>query len=207
MNNLTCNPDDWFALNAHELAQQMIDFDPPGRTPPTPRVDAQAARKALRRLNALDARTYGRRHDSVPTPRPSLEWAAGLLDGDGCISIVRQTYPNRASTLRLTVSICQNCRETLEHFQASVGLPGALNLMKRRVEHNKQVYVLTYNGPGARALIERLQPCLYRKRHEAAVALEFCELGQISRRFGPAGVPVHLQALRESYYKKLQALK
>lgn len=198
---------DLFAQDARALAQQLKDFDPPGHAPSIGLVDARAARKTLCRLNALDARLNGRRHDIIPTPPPCLEWAAGLLDGDGCISIVRQTYPRRASTLRLTVSISQNCRQTLEHFQASVRIPGTLNEMKRRVEHNKQVYVLNYNGPSARALIERLQGCLYRKRHEAAVALEFCELGQISRRFGRAGVPLHLQALRESYYKKLQALK
>lgn len=207
MKRLPRNPRDLFSLDARDLAEQMNDLNPPGSDQSTPFVNAQAARKTLHRLQALEAGIRGRRQDSVPAPRPSLDWAAGLLDGDGCISIVRQTYPHRASTLRLTVSISQNCRETLEHFQASAGIDGAISNMKRRPEHNKQVYVLNYAGPGARALIERLRPCLYRKRHEAAVALDFCELGQISRRFGPAGVPPHLQALRETYYKKLQALK
>lgn len=201
------NPRDLFSLDAIDLAEQMKDLHPPGRDPASPRVNAQAARKTLHRLQALKAGIEGRRQDSVPAPRPNLEWAAGLLDGDGCISIVRQTYPCRASNLRLTVSITQNCRETLEHFQASAGIDGSISNMKWRPEHNRQVYVLNYAGPGARALIERLQPCLYRKRHEAAVALDFCELGQTSRRFGRSGVPPHLQALRETYYKKLKALK
>ena len=152
-------------------------------------------------------RAAAERTSSINAPAPNLHWAAGLLDGDGCISIVRQRYPHRADNLRLTVSISQNCRQTLEHFQACVGVAGRLHAVKRQVGHNKQVYVLNYSGPGAQALIEQLQGCLYRKRHEAAVALAFCRVGQVSRRFGPGGVPPHLQRVRESFYNKLKALK
>jgi len=212
----------WTSTTSHASA------DTPAPKVSTPPLDPNHAASILQRLDQIKAgldlrsecsvgkslldcffldRAADERASSVHAPQPNMHWAAGLLDGDGCISIVRQRYPHRADNLRLTVSISQNCRQTLEHFQACVGVSGSLHAVKRRVGHNKQVYVLNYSGPGAQALIERLQGTLYRKRHEAAVALAFCRVGQTSRRFGPAGVPPHLQRVRESFYKKLQALK
>ncbi|MDP3626117.1 MAG: hypothetical protein Q8S12_05960 [Hydrogenophaga sp.] len=141
------------------------------------------------------------------TPRPSLEWAAGMLDGDGCIAIVKQPYPDRNPIYRLTVSVCQNCLQTLEHFRRSVGVDGVIYAVKRKLEHNKQVYTLNYSGPRALLVIRRLRALLVRKRPEAQVAISFCLNGQISRRFGPHGVPREVEAVRVAHYLKLRALK
>ena len=46
-----------------------------------------------------------------------------------------------------------------------------------------------------------------RKRPEALVAISFCLNGQISRRFGPYGVPREVEAVRVAHYLKLRALK
>lgn len=140
-------------------------------------------------------------------PRPSLEWAAGMLDGDGCIAIVKQPYPDRNPIYRLTVSVCQNCFQTLEHFRRSVGVDGVIYAVKRKLEHNKQVYTLNYSGPRALLVIRRLRAFLVRKRPEAQVAISFCLNGQISRRFGPHGVPREVEAVRVAHYLKLRALK
>ena len=140
-------------------------------------------------------------------PRPSLEWAAGMLDGDGCIAIVKQPYPDRNPIYRLTVSVCQNCLQTLEHFRRSVGVDGMIYAVKRKLEHNKQVYTLNYSGPRALLVIRRLRAFLVRKRPEAQVAISFCLNGQISRRFGPHGVPREVEAVRVAHYLKLRALK
>lgn len=140
-------------------------------------------------------------------PRPSLEWAAGMLDGDGCIAIVKQPYPDRNPIYRLTVSVCQNCLQTLEHFRRSVGVDGVIYAVKRKLEHNKQVYTLNYSGPRALLVIRRLRAFLVRKRPEAQVAISFCLNGQISRRFGPHGVPREVETVRVAHYLKLRALK
>lgn len=140
-------------------------------------------------------------------PPPSLDWAAGMLDGDGCIAIVKQPFRSRRSIYRLVVCIVQNCRQTLEHFQKCLNLPGTIYEVARKLQHNKQVYTLNYSGPHAMRLVQRLQGYLVRKRLEAAVALSFCEDGQISRRFGRHGVPPHIHDIRVAHYKKLRALK
>lgn len=149
-----------------------------------------------------------RREYSVGRMPPlSLDWAAGMLDGDGCIAIVKQPFRHRKTIYRLVVCIVQNCRQTLEHFQKCLNLPGTIYEVARKLQHNKQVYTLNYSGPHAMRLVQMLQGHLVRKRLEAAVALSFCENGQISRRFGCHGVPAHIHDIRVAHYKKLRALK
>lgn len=140
-------------------------------------------------------------------PRPSLEWAAGMLDGDGCIAIVKQPFPTRRSIFRLIVTISQNCLQTLQHFQRCVNVPSTIYAVRRQLGHNKQVYTLNFTGPNAMRLVQLLKNYLVRKRQEATVALSFCELGQISRRFGRHGVPPAVESIRVAHYKKLRALK
>ncbi|QRR33993.1 hypothetical protein JNX00_20575 [Hydrogenophaga sp. YM1] len=157
------------------------------------------------RIPDHERRAYENR--SIPWPRPSLSWAAGMLDGDGCVAIVKQTYPNRASTYRLVVQVTQNCLQTLKHFRVCVGVPGTIHEVKRRIGHNRQVYALHYAGPKAVLVLQRLAAHLVRKRPEAEVALSFIEKGQVGRRFGPRGVPPAIEQIRISHYNKLRALK
>ncbi len=155
-----------------------------------------------------DLRDELRLFDKVgDAPRPSLEWAAGMLDGDGCIAIVKQPFRTRRPIYRLIVTICQNCLQTLEHFRRCVGVDGVIYAAKRKLEHNKQVYNLNYSGPKALLVIRRLRAYLVRKRPEALVAISFCLNGQISQRFGRHGVPPEVEAVRVAHYLKLRALK
>jgi len=78
---------------------------------------------------------------------------------------------------------------TIEHFRRYMGVDGAIYPARRKLEHNKQDYKLNYSGPKALLVIRRLRAYLVRKRPEALVAISFCLNGQISRRFGPRGVP------------------
>jgi hypothetical protein len=157
------------------------------------------------RIPDHERRAYENR--SIPWPRPSLAWAAGMLDGDGCVAIVRQTYPNRSSTYRLVVQVTQNCLQTLKHFRVCVGVPAPIHEVKRRIGHNRQVYALMYSGPKAVLVLQRLAAHLVRKRPEAEVALSFIEKGQVGRRFGVRGVPPAIEQIRISHFNKLRALK
>jgi hypothetical protein len=157
------------------------------------------------RIPDHERRAYENR--SIPWPRPSLAWAAGMLDGDGCVAIVRQTYPNRSSTYRLVVQVTQNDLQTLKHFRVCVGVPAPIHEVKRRIGHNRQVYALMYSGPKAVLVLQRLAAHLVRKRPEAEVALSFIEKGQVGRRFGVRGVPPAIEQIRISHFNKLRALK
>jgi hypothetical protein len=164
-----------------------------------------APKPAPVRIPDHERRAYENR--SIPWPRPSLAWAAGMLDGDGCVAIVKQTYPNRSSTYRLVVQVTQNDLQTLKHFRVCVGVPAPIHEVKRRIGHNRQVYALMYSGPKAVLVLQRLAAHLVRKRPEAEVALSFIEKGQVGRRFGGRSVPSAIEQIRISHYNKLRALK
>lgn len=138
----------------------------------------------------------------------ALAWAAGFADGEGCISLVRQTFTcGRRPTYRMHFDICQNNREVLLHFQRSVGVSGRLYAPTRTTLTNRQLYQLTYDGSRAHLVIQRLHPWLIRKRPEATVALRYMDECRVGWHPGPMGFPESLWKLRESYYWKLRKMK
>lgn len=144
-------------------------------------------------------------YDSPPV---TLSYCAGLFDGDGCILISRQLQPGRKRpTYRLVLSLVQNCRITVEHFQKALGLQACLVQVARTRKQNRQVYDLRFDGVHALRALQLLQPYLVRKKLEAEVAIDFwrqCALGVLP---GCQGLPESIWKLRESFYKKLQRLK
>jgi hypothetical protein len=145
-----------------------------------------------------------------PNASPSVEWAAGFLDGEGCIHIAKQTFPaasRRKPIYRLRVCVTQNNREVLEHFRETLGVHGNLYRVARTAGQNRQNYVLIYDGRFALALISSVGPHLVRKRPEADVAMLYWFSGAGGVRFGSKGVPPDVLAIRERCYRKLQRLK
>lgn len=138
----------------------------------------------------------------------SLGWAAGFVDGEGCIHLARvqRTCGNRIN-YRLRLTVTQNCRVTLEHLQGLLGATGYLTKLRRTLQHNKQVYTLVYDGRNAHNVIATLAPHLVRKRLEAQIALDFYAHGQPGLHPGPKGAPKELWDFRRRCYDKLRRLK
>jgi hypothetical protein len=142
------------------------------------------------------------------TPSTGLAWAAGFVDGEGCIHLakVKRTCGHLINyRLRLTVS--QNCLTTLEHLKGLLGVAGYLTKTRRRLQHNKQIYSLIYDGRHAHDVIASLAPYLVRKRLEAQIALDFYTHGQPSLHPGPKGTPKAIWDYRRRCYDKLRRLK
>jgi hypothetical protein len=141
----------------------------------------------------------------------SLEWAAGFVDGEGCISIAKQRYlnnPDRGVSYRLNFCIVQNDLQVLQYFQAGMGIHSKIYPVKRLMQHNRQIYTLNYSGVKALELIRCLQPYLVRKQLEARAALDYWVLGQCGQR--PKGCrswPAQVISTRERYFQKLKTLK
>ena len=136
-----------------------------------------------------------------------LAWAGGFLDGEGCIHIAKTSRSERRDTYRLRLTVSQNCVETLWHLQSVLGIRGGLHRIVRRVEHNRQCYVLAYDGRQARDAIQSVLPHLVRKRIEAQTALAFYKEGRVEWHPGRSGCPEELWRTREKFYRKLRALK
>ena len=140
----------------------------------------------------------------------AVAWAAGFLDGEGCIHIAKQTYPaetGRNPVYRLRICITQNNLEALEVFRERVGVHANLYRVARTLGQNRQNYQLVYDGRYALALLNSVAPHLVRKRAEAMVAMAYWAEGQVGKRFGSKGLPAEVTEIRERSYRKLQKLK
>lgn len=148
----------------------------------------------------------------VPSPSPSrqftIQWAAGFVDGEGCIHIAKQRYrAHRSPTYRLGMHVTQNDLATLEHFRDGLGIDAPIYKVKRAANHRRQCYTLNYSGTSAMQVISLLTPHLVRKRREADAAQAFWHEGRIGERPGPKGWEPEVVEKRESYFLMLKQLK
>lgn len=141
-------------------------------------------------------------------PELRLAWAAGFLDGEGCIHIAKQRYRTaRSDTYRLGVHVTQNDRTVLERFREAVGIDAPIYRVKRAKNHRRQCFTLNFSGRSALALLTLLLEFLERKRDEAQAALDFWSDGRVGERFGARGLDPALVAVREHYFHLLKQLK
>lgn len=135
-------------------------------------------------------------------------WAAGFLDGEGCIHIAKQRYRTaRCATYRLGVHVTPNDRLVLERFRQAVGIDAPIYRVKRAKNHSRQCYTLNFSGRKALALLNLLLEFLERKRKEAQAGLDFWVNGRMGVRFGARGLDPDLVAVREHYFHLLKKLK
>jgi hypothetical protein len=141
-------------------------------------------------------------------PAFRLAWAAGFLDGEGCIHIAKQRYRTaRSDTYRLGVHVTQNDRAVLERFREVVGIDAPIYPVKRAPNHRRQCFTLNFSGRGAMALLSLLLEFLVRKRDETQAALDFWANGRVGERLGARGLAPSLVAVREHYFHLLKQLK
>lgn len=137
-----------------------------------------------------------------------LAWAAGFVDGDGCIGTPRQTYKGRDNIChRLTLRISQNNREVLEETKRIIGESSFIAKEKRDSKTNRQAYALVYDSAHALRAIKKLKPFLRRKQFEAEVAEKMWVEGKMGQRPGSKGWPPEIYEIREKWAQKLSRLK
>ena len=109
-------------------------------------------------------------------PRRSVGWAAGLFDGEGCISATFQPYAH------LQVSVANSHRRALEWFRVVVG-SGKVYMIGKPTRKTRTKWQWRI---GSRADVERvlslLLPFLVIKRMEAKATLSFLKRSAKRRR-------------------------
>jgi len=138
----------------------------------------------------------------------SLAWAAGFVDGEGCICIARQTYkgrPNVSHRLKLTVT--QNNYEVLSELQGIIDEPSFISMLTRTEKMNRNSYALVYDSKHALSAIRKLKPFLRRKQFEANAAEKMWEEGMMGKRPGMKGWPPGVYQTREKWARKISRLK
>lgn len=137
-----------------------------------------------------------------------LAWAAGFVDGDGCIGTAKQTFKGRNKVChRLKFSIVQNNREVLEDVKEILGESCFIARLKRDSKSNRQGYQLVYDSKHALNAIKKLKPFLRRKQYEAEIAETMWIEGKMGQRPGPKGWPPEIYDIREKWAQKLSRLK
>ena len=137
-----------------------------------------------------------------------VAWAAGFVDGEGCISLSKTTQPGRKHpTYRPRFDLTQNNREVLVEVREILGEAAGLYTNKRQPGQNRQTYSLVFDGVHALRAIAKLRPELRRKHVEADELLSYPVRGLMGVHPGPNGYPPGVWKERERIYRKLQKLK
>jgi hypothetical protein len=137
-----------------------------------------------------------------------LVYAAGVVDGEGCISISKTRYPGRRNpTYRLVLSVSQNHLGLLERVTKGLGVPRRIYSVPRTLKMNRDAYQLQVSDQHALAALRALRPHLTRKAPEAAVAIDVYLRGQMNVHPGSKGHPPEVWKIRESGYRKLKRMK
>ena len=158
--------------------------------------------------SASEFQSESRKSGSESRPESDLAWAAGFLDGEGCIHIAKQRYPGRRSdTYRLGVHVAQNDLPTLEALCVAVGIRAPIYATKRAKNHSRQCYTLNFSGHSALLLLQAVMQHLRRKRLEAETALKFWVEGRMGIPGRGKRVDPDLAATREHYFVLMKQLK
>jgi hypothetical protein len=137
-----------------------------------------------------------------------VAWAAGLMDGEGCVHIARQTYAGtgECKNYQLRIQVAQCSLTVLREFEWAVGLSGRVHSPKPTRLQNRVCHYLNYSGMRAFFVLERLRQHLRRKREQADLAQKFRSECLIHVHPGCRGMPAEVWHLRHWYYERMQEL-
>lgn len=136
-----------------------------------------------------------------------LAWCAGIVDGEGCISIGRY-YPNskqhnKAPVYRPSLVVNMTHKPTIERL-ASLLECGSISKHSECRLTRKQAWIWAVKDRKADAVLRVLEPYLFTKRAEARMVIGYYGLGSGTRY---TGVSQELLAAREALFMSVRAAK
>lgn len=130
-----------------------------------------------------------------------LAWAAGLIDGEGCVLIAKRS--ERDYQLRLTVAMVH--KPTLDRLRSIFGVGNVRPHVGARPDGWRQKWVWLISARQALAVLELVRPFMITKAGEADLALQFAHTFEGTKK-GRALTSEVLEA-RESLFRNLQVAK
>ena len=139
-----------------------------------------------------------------------IQYVAGLFDGEGCISLVKQRRTNSplpSYTMRVVISMTH--KPIIKLLQAQFG--GNYHERKGANSKTRNSFSLMWANQQAGTILQILIPHLILKRAEAEVALEYVQtLSQMGTSFWRGATAAEIQVLqdkREVVRQRLAAMK
>jgi hypothetical protein len=109
------------------------------------------------------------------TKREKLNYVAGLVDGEGCITI---QHPRKKRSFCLKVVIGNTDLSLLESVKKDMRI-GRIHLHKSNkvsnIKHNFKLYNYIVTGPQALLMLRQLLPFLRSRKKEAVLGIKFQE--------------------------------
>lgn len=132
-------------------------------------------------------------------------WAAGFLDGEGCLGVYVGSGYGGCKTHVVRVSVSSTSREVVEHLQGIIG--GSVTVKSHQREGWSQGYQLQISRAAAVVhALEMLMPYIVLKRPEAELVLQFCR-GITSKSSPKAKLTDEERAWRDGLVVQLHDLK
>ena len=127
-------------------------------------------------------------------------YAAGIIDGEGCICIRHKR--NQKNVNSVDITMCE--RETIEYMAKLMGskvhtIVGEGTLKRPR-------YTTALHSQKARDFLVEILPYLRNKRAEATLFLDFGVLGAF-KHYSRGGVPLEVQSTRDTIARMLKNAK
>lgn len=139
-----------------------------------------------------------------------LAYAAGLIDGEGCITLLRdssrrstkngKTRVAYSAAVVVSMTDCRPVRWLHETF-------GGMYRFYPSKNTRHGTYHWSVRTKNAGAVLRAIMPWLKEKGEQADLLAEYCEFSSSAKLPGRAGYPKEIRQYRESVYRRLQAMK
>lgn len=132
-----------------------------------------------------------------------LAWAAGIVDGEGCIYIRRNISPVGTENYALAVKVVMTHEATVRRIHRIFNL-GSVGLTHRASPNHKQAWTWKAMSRQAERVLTSILPWLYTKQDQADIALEFMRVPVAT---GGRKTPASIQDERVRLYWTLREAK
>ncbi len=141
-------------------------------------------------------------------PATNFAYCAGLIDGEGCISIVKgisrlSRRPSTEYSLRVFVSM--NSLECIKKLQ---GIFGGGLYMRERENTNFQSFNWTVTSNTALEVLKKTLPYLHEKKQQAILGIEFQNMLNRRKKLKHSSrLSLDEVNEREKFFKRMKSLK
>jgi hypothetical protein len=139
-----------------------------------------------------------------------VAWAAGVFDGEGCITITFQkpgTYRRINNAYRLYIKVTMGHKPTIEKLHTLFEL-GAITTQRSNKGHN-DAWTWWVASRQAIEVLQKMRPFLVTKAEEADLAFEWGQLPLVPRggKGGGQAIPPAILAERHRLFEAMRDIK
>ena len=191
-------------VEALQLLQQNIDeWNAKPRSRGNLPVDVMAYRKSLKdHVSELKAHPPEIAPARPNAKRGNLAYLTGVIEGDGCFSIIRV---KGLASFRATVSVKMCCRAVLSELQTAFG--GTVIAVPPRNGNCRPQFMWRVQGRAAADLCRKITPYLSFKHEEAELLRHLQNTNELwAKRAGRRGMPEHVTAIRMKWMNRIREI-